>query len=55
MRQGTASDLAPAAARYATVEDARTGGALLLRNDRVLRVMVVSNRLTASFVEWRDR
>ncbi len=55
MKQGTASDLAPAVARYPTVDAARNGAALLLRNDRVLRVMIVLNELAASFVEWRDR
>ena len=55
MRQGTASDLAPATSVYRTVDDARTGAALLLRNDRVLRVMIVRNELEGSFVEWRDR
>jgi hypothetical protein len=55
MKQGTASDLAQAVARYPTLEAARDGAALLLRNDRVLRVMIVRNALAASFVEWRDR
>ena len=55
MKQGTASDLAPATTAYPTVDDARAGAALLLRNDRVLRVMIVRNELTGSFVEWRDR
>jgi hypothetical protein len=55
MKQGTASDLAPAWARYPTVEAARAGASLLLRNDRVLRVMIVRDELAASFVEWRDR
>lgn len=55
MKQGTASGLAAAAARYATVEDARAGATLLLRNDRVLRVMVVRNEVPPAFVEWLDR
>jgi hypothetical protein len=55
MKQGTASDIAPAVARYPTIGAARDGAALLLKNDRVLRVMIVNNALTSSFVEWRDR
>jgi hypothetical protein len=55
MKQGTASDLAPAAARYATIEDARAAAGVLFRNDRVLRVMVVRNEIPPAFVEWRDR
>ena len=55
MKQGTASGLAAAAARYPTVEAARAGAVELFRNDRVLRVMVVRNEIPPSFVEWRDR
>jgi hypothetical protein len=55
MKQGTASGLAAAAARYPTVDAARAGAAELFRNDRVLRVMVVRNEIPPSFVEWRDR
>jgi len=55
MKQGTASGLAEAAARYATLEAARDGAAALFRNDRVLRVMVVRNEIPPAFVEWRDR
>ena len=55
MKQGTASGLAAAAARYPTVEAARAGAATLYSNDRVLRVMVVRNEIPPSFVEWRDR
>ena len=55
MKQGTASGLAAAAARYPTVEAARAGAVELFRNDRVMRVMVVRNEVPPSFVEWRDR
>ncbi len=55
MKQGTASGLAAASARYPTVDAARAGAADLFRNDRVLRVMVVRNEIPPSFVEWRDR
>ena len=55
MKQGTASGLAAAAARYPTMEAARAGAAALFRNDRVLRVMVVRNEVPPAFVEWLDR
>ena len=55
MRRGTASGLAPAWARYQTIEAARAGAGALLREDRVLRVMIVRNQLAATFVEWVDR
>jgi hypothetical protein len=55
MRRGTASGLAPAWARYPTVEAARVGASVLLREERVLRVMVVRNDSAHTFVEWLDR
>ena len=55
MKQGTASGLPAAWARYATVEAARLGADTLFKNDRVLRVMVVRNEIPPAFVEWRDR
>jgi hypothetical protein len=41
--------------RYAVVEAARAGAAELLRDDRVLRVMVVKNEVPPTFVEWLER
>jgi hypothetical protein len=55
MKQGTASGLPAAWARYPTVEAARLGADVLFKNDRVLRVMVVRNEIPPAFVEWRDR
>lgn len=55
VRRGTASDLAPAWARYPTIEAARAGASALLREDRVLRVMVVRNEIAREFVEWSER
>ena len=55
MKQGTASGLAAASARYPTLEAARLGAVELFRNDRVMRVMVVRNEIPPAFVEWRDR
>jgi hypothetical protein len=46
----------PAAwARYATIETARLGTSTLLRDDRILRVMVAPNEIPAAFVEWTER
>ena len=55
MRRGSASGMPQAWARYASVEAARAGGAELLKEDRVLRVMVVRNEIPSSFVEWLER
>jgi hypothetical protein len=55
MRRGSASGLAPAWARYASIEAARTGAAELLREDRILRVMIVRNEIPQAFVEWFER
>jgi hypothetical protein len=54
VRRGTASNLAPAWARYPTIEAARAAASALRREERVLRVMVVRNDLTAAFVEWAN-
>jgi hypothetical protein len=42
-------------ARYASIEAARVGATELLREDRVLRVMVVRNEIPQAFVEWQER
>jgi len=55
MRRGSASDLAAASARYPTIEAARVGSATLLRDDRILRVMIVRNEIPPAFVEWSQR
>jgi len=55
MRRGSASGIPQAWARYATVEAARAGGADLLREERVLRVMIVRNEMPQAFVEWLER
>jgi hypothetical protein len=55
MRRGSASGMPQAWARYTSVEAARTGGAELLREDRVLRVMIVRNEMPQAFVEWLER
>lgn len=55
MRRGTATNLAAAWARYPTVEAARIGTETLLRDDRILRVMIVRNEVPPAFVEWAER
>lgn len=55
MRRGSATSIAGASARYATIEAARLGTALLLRDERVLRVMIVKNEVPPGFVEWTER
>ena len=55
MRRGTATNFAEAWARYPTVEAARLDTAALLRDDRVLRVMIVRNEVPPAFVEWAER
>ena len=55
MRRGSATDLAAAWARYPTIESARLGTLTLLRDDRILRVMIVRNEIPPAFVEWAER
>jgi hypothetical protein len=54
MKQGTASGLLQTWAHYASVEDARAGAKLMYQNDRVLRVMLVTDSV-GTFVEWIER
>ena len=55
MRRGSASGIPQASARYASVEAARTGAVELLREDRILRVMIVRDVIPQAFVEWLER
>ena len=55
MRRGTATDIAAAWARYPTLDAARAGTATLLRDERILRVMIVRNEMPPAFVEWAER
>lgn len=55
MRRGSSTGLAAAWARYPTVEAARAGSAVLLKDDKVMRVMIVRNEIPAVFVEWSER
>jgi hypothetical protein len=40
---------------FRLITTVRRGTAALMREDRVLRVMVVRNDITCRFVEWSDR
>jgi hypothetical protein len=55
MRRGSAAALDPAWARYPTIEAARLASTTLLRDDRILRVMIVRNEIPPAFVEWTER
>jgi len=54
MKQGTAASIPETWTHYSSVEDARAGARLMYHNDRVLRVMVVTESV-GSFVEWIER
>jgi len=55
LRRGSSTGLAAAWARYATIDAARVGTSTLLRDDRILRVMIVRNEIPPAFVEWVER
>jgi hypothetical protein len=54
MKQGTASSIPETWTHYLSIEGARAGAKLMYHNDRVLRVMMVTDSV-GSFVEWIDR
>jgi hypothetical protein len=54
MKQGTASALPQTWTHYASIDDARAGAKAMYQNDRVLRVMLVTDSI-GSFVEWIER
>jgi hypothetical protein len=55
MRRGSSSGMPQAYARYASMDTARAGAAELLKEERVLRVMIVHNDMPRSFIEWMER
>jgi hypothetical protein len=55
MRRGSAAGIPAAWARYETIEAARLGTAVLFRDDRILRAMIVRNEVPPAFVEWAER
>jgi hypothetical protein len=50
MKQGTAASIPETWIHYPSLEDARAGAKLMYQNDRVLRVMVVTESV-GSFLE----
>jgi hypothetical protein len=54
MKQGTAASLPETWTRYPSVDAARGGAKSMYQNDRVLRVMLVTDS-EGSFVEWIER
>ena len=55
MRRGSATSLPQAAARYPSMEAARLGAAELLREDKILKVMIVRSEIPGGYVEWIER
>ena len=54
MKQGTAASIPQTWTHYRSVEDARADAKVMYHNDRVLRVMMVTDSV-GSFVEWIER
>ena len=54
MKQGTAASIPETWTHYGSMNDARAGAKLMYHNDRVLRVMMVTDSV-GSFVEWIER
>jgi hypothetical protein len=54
MKQGTAASIPETWTHYPSLEEARAGAKSMYHNDRVLRVMVVTDSI-GSFVEWIER
>jgi hypothetical protein len=54
MKQGTAASIPETWTHYPSLEDARGGARRMYHDDRVLRVMVVTDSVS-SFVEWVER
>ena len=54
MKQGTAASIPQTWTHYRSAEDARADAKLMYHNDRVLRVMMVTDSV-GSFVEWIGR
>jgi hypothetical protein len=54
MKQGTAAGIPETWTHYPSVEAARADAKLMYVNDRVLRIMLVTDSV-GSFVEWIER
>ena len=55
MRRGSATALVESSAHYPSIEAARIGAAALLREERILKIMIVRNEIPGTYVEWIDR
>jgi hypothetical protein len=55
VKQGTAASMPETWTHYSSIEQARTSARLMYHYDRVQRVMVVSDNVAGSFVEWIER
>jgi hypothetical protein len=55
VRRGSACDLDGASTTYASIDAARLAGAVLLRNERVQRVLIARDEVPPAFVEWLER
>jgi len=55
MKRGSSCGMAAAWASYPACDAARAGAGELLKDDRVLRVMIVRNEVPPAFVEWVER
>jgi hypothetical protein len=55
MRQGTASSIPEAWVRYGTLPEARQAVKPMYHDDRVLRVLIVTDETQPRFVEWVER
>jgi hypothetical protein len=54
MKQGTAASIPETWTHYPSIEDARAAAGVMYHDDRILRVMVVTDS-AGSFVEWIER
>lgn len=55
MRQGTASSIPETWTRYATLDEARLATKQMYHDDRVLRVLVMTDDVSPQFIEWVER
>lgn len=54
MKQGTAAGLPETWTHYPSVAEAQAGAKSMYHNDRVLRIMLVTDSV-GSFIEWIER
>lgn len=54
MKQGTAASIPGTWTHYSTMDEARAGAKVMYHDDRVMRVLIVTDS-EGSFVEWIER